>query len=92
MQSHLIFHKTGNQNKLQVLTFQAHRLSSFSAIKQTVTGVEEGTGEGGCKFFLFLPLFLSAHINSQYKLNSHKSIFIITVNTYFFHLKVHCFF
>ena len=36
----LIFHKKVNKNKLKILKFQSHRLSSFSAIEKTITGVE----------------------------------------------------
>ena len=88
LQLHSIFQKTGNRNKLKVLivigivTIQSHRLSSFSTIKKTVTGVEEG---GGGQFLLFLSLFSSVNINPQYKFNSsHKNLFIITVSTHFF--------
>ena len=66
MQLHQMFHKTVNKNKLKVSKFQSHRISSFSAIKRTVTGVEGG----GVKFVLFLSLILSVHINFQNKLNS----------------------
>ena len=37
-----------------------------------------GGGEG--QVILFLWSFLSVHINFQYKLNSHKRFFIVTVN------------
>ena len=43
----LIFLKTVKKYKLEVCKFQIHRLSSFSAIKKTVTGVEGGGGPGG---------------------------------------------
>ena len=39
-----------------------YRFNSFVAIKKTVTGVEMGF-----RFFLFLSIFLSAHINLPYK-------------------------
>ena len=45
-----------------------------------------GGGGGGCwgggegQLLLFLWSFLSVHINFQYKLNSHKRFFIVTVN------------
>ena len=76
MQLRLIFYKAVNKPKLEVLKFQSHRLGSFQAIKKIETGVEEG----GSKFVLFLSLFLSVHINFQYKLNSRKSLFIVIVN------------
>ena len=34
--------KTGNRSKLKLLKFQSHKLSSLSAVKKTVTGVEQG--------------------------------------------------
>ena len=37
MQLLSFFYKTVNRNKLKAWTFQSHRLSSFSAIKKTVT-------------------------------------------------------
>ena len=40
MQLRLVFHKAINKNKLNVWKFRNHRLSSFSAINKTVTGVE----------------------------------------------------
>ena len=46
-----IFHKRVNRKKMKVWEFQSHMLSSFSAIKNTVTGVE---GEGGCKQLILL--------------------------------------
>ena len=55
--------------------------------------------EQGGKFVLFLSLFSSLHINFQYILNPHESLFIKTVNLFssialliFSHLQVHCFF
>ena len=44
MQLCLVFYKTVHQNKLKVWSFQNHKLSSFSAIRKTVTGVEGGKG------------------------------------------------
>ena len=91
MQLGLIFHKT--LNKLKVWKVHSHRLSSFSAIKKT-----EWKGGGGT-FVLFLSLFLPVHLNFQYKLNCHTSIFIVIF--YLFssiallilsHLQFHCFF
>ena len=67
MQLHPIFRKTINRNKLKVRKYQSHSLTSFSAIKKTVTGVGEGVSS-----FLSLSLSSSLHINFQYKLNSHK--------------------
>ena len=52
------------------------RLISFSAIKKTVTVLGD--------VFLFSSLFSSVHINFQYKLNSHKTSFIITENSFFY--------
>ena len=78
MQLGLIFHQTGNKKKLKVWKFQSHSLNSFSAIKKTVTGMERR----GSKFVLFLSLFLSANINFQDNLNSHKSLFIVTANLF----------
>ena len=70
-------------------------MHGLSAIKKTVTGVEGGVS----KFVLFLSLFLPVHINFRYKLNSHKRLFIVTVNLFssialliFFHLQFHPFF
>ena len=84
-----ISHKTVNRNKLKVWKFQCHRLSSFSAITKTVTGV---------KLFLFSSLISSVHINFQYKLYSCQSLFMIIVNLFsaialliFSNLQVHCF-
>ena len=54
---------------------------------------------GGGKLLLFLSFFSSVQINFQYKLNFHKSLFIVTVNLFssialliLFHQQVHCFF
>ena len=44
LQLHSIFYKTINRNKMKVRRLQSHRLSSFSAIKKTVTGVERRGG------------------------------------------------
>ena len=78
MQLCLIFHKRVNKNKLKVGKFQGHGPSSFSTIKKTVTRVEGRRGN----FVLFLSLFLSVQINFQYNLNSHKSLFIVSVNLF----------
>ena len=78
MQLRLIFYETFNKNKLKVLS---NRLSSFSAIKKTVTAMEKG---GGDKFALFLSLFLSRRINLQYELISNKGLFIVTLNLFSF--------
>ena len=40
MQLRLIICKTVNKNKLKVWKFLSHRLSGFSAVKETVTRVE----------------------------------------------------
>ena len=53
---------------------------------------------GWGKFILFFWLFLSVHINFQYKLNSHKSLFIVIyyhfllLITYFFLSPISLFF
>ena len=49
-------------------------LNSFSAIKETVTGVGE--------VFSILSLFSSIHVIFQFKLNSYRSLFIMTVNIF----------
>ena len=48
-------------------------------------------------FALFLSLYLSVHINFQYKLNSHTGLFIVTFVSFssislliFSHLQLHC--
>ena len=55
--------------------------------------------EGGGKFILFLSLFLTVHINFQYKLKYHACLFIVTFYLFssialfnFSHLQFHCFF
>ena len=87
--------KNVNKNKLKAWKFQSDRLSSFLAIKKAVTAVEGGVG----KFVLFLSLFLSVHINLQYELSSHTSLFIVTFSLFsyialliFSHLQFQCFF
>ena len=67
------FHKTLIKTNWKS-KIQSQRLSSFSALKKTVTGVEGGEG----KIVLFLSLPLSVHINLQYKLYSHTSLSIVT--------------
>ena len=74
-------------------TFQSHKISRPSAIKKTNCSGRLGT------FFLFLALFSFVHINFQYQLNSHKKLFIMTVNLFSFiallvtsHLQVHFFY
>ena len=88
----LYFSQNINKKNLKISKLQSHRLSSFSTFKKTVTDVKVS----GDKFVLFLWLFLSVHQNFQYKLNSHKSLFIITVNLFssiailiFSHLQFH---
>ena len=95
MQLHTLFHKTVNRNKLTLWKFQSHRLSSFTAINKTVTV----NGRGGCKFFLFISLFLSVHLYFQNNLNCCKSLFMIIDNLFssiallmFSYLQVNCFF
>ena len=61
MQLHSIFHKVVIRNKLKVLKFQSHRLSSFSAIKKTVTRVEVGDGGGGSVLFILIMIFVCTH-------------------------------
>ena len=78
MQLRLIFHKTVNKNKL-IVKFQSHRLSSFSAIKKTVTKVKGGDGVSS---FCSHHNILSVNVNFQYKLNSHKSLLIVTANLF----------
>ena len=61
MQLRIIFHKTLKKKQSRVKDFrkiQSQRLSSFSAIKITVTEVQGGRSK-------FVLLFLSAHINFQ---------------------------
>ena len=82
-----------NKNKLKVWKFKClSRLVSFSATKKTVEG-KRG------KFVLLLSLFLSVHINFQYKLKYHIIPFIITFYLFYFfallifsHLQFQCFF
>ena len=71
MQLLLIFHKTNWKSKSNWKFQSLSRPRSFSAIKKTV---EEGRG----KFILLLSLFLTVHINFQYKLKYHTSLFIVT--------------
>ena len=61
MQLHSIFHKVVIKNKVKVLKFQRHRLSSFSAIKKTVTRVEVGGGGGGSVLFILIMIFVCTH-------------------------------
>ena len=72
-QLHWMFYKTVNENKLKVWKSQSHRLSSFSLIKKTVSGVAASS-------FYSYHYLSSAHINFQCRLNSHKSLFTITAN------------
>ena len=95
MHLRLIFCKAVNKNKLKVWKLENHRLSSFSTIKKR----KQDWKWGGIKLVLFLSLFLSVHINFQYKLNSYKSFFIVTLNLIssialliFSHLQFHGFF
>ena len=67
--------KKKNEKQTESWKFQIHKLRNISAIKKTLNVVG---GERG-KFVLFWSLFLSGYINFQYKLNSHKSFFIVTV-------------
>ena len=71
MQLHWMFYKTVNENKLNIWKSQSHRLSSFSLIKKTVSGVAVSS-------FYSYHYLSSAPINFQCGLNSHKSLFTIT--------------
>ena len=95
MHLRLIFCQAVNKNKLKVWKLENHRLSSFFAIKKR----KQDWKWRGIKLVLFLSLFLSVHINFQYKLNSYKSFFIVTLNLIssialliFSHLQFHGFF
>ena len=68
MQLLSIFHK---KTKWKSENFSLSRLGSFSAIKKLW---KEGEG----KFILFVSLFLTIHINFQYKWKCHTSFFIVT--------------
>ena len=89
MQLSLIFHRIVNKTTRNPEDFRI--IGLVVSTKKTVTGVE---GRGG-KFVLFLLLFLSVHINFQYKLNSHKNFFFLMTIiflffycfTYFSHLE-----
>ena len=88
MQLHLIFHKT------ESLKIHSHRLSCFSGIEKTKTSVE---CEMGYVCFVLIIVFVSTHINFQYKLNSHTGLFIVTFVSFssislliFSHLQLHC--
>ena len=97
MELRLIFHKAVNKSKLNVIVinFKVIGLVVFQQLRKLLL---EWKGRG-FKFVLFLPLFLSIHINFQYKLNSHKNLFIVAANFYssialliFSHLHFHCYF
>ena len=58
MQLRLICHKIVNKKKLKAWKFQSYRLSSFSAITKTVTGVE---GKRGSVRFVLIIIFVCTH-------------------------------
>ena len=80
MQLHLIFHKTVNRNKLKVWKSQNRRLSNFPVINKTVTGVEGEVGVISSFFLIITFICTYEFIYTEYILNSHKSLFIKTVN------------
>ena len=89
MQLILIFQKTNqNSDKFKVLV--------DLAVSQQLRKLWK---EGGGKFILFWSLFFAVHINFQYKLKYHTSLFIVTFYLFssislliFYHLPNHCFF
>ena len=86
----LILPKTVNENKLKVCKFESHKLSSFSAIKKNITGVEWGR----VKLVLFLLLFFACTHISPLKLNSRKSCNYKLIYSFFslflFYFSVSC--
>ena len=90
MQLFLIFHKTNwKSENFKVLV----DWEPFQHVRKLWK-------EGGEKFIFFLSLFLTAHINFQYKLKYCTSLFIVTfywfpsiaLLIFFFNLQFHCFF
>ena len=91
MQLHLIFHKRLIKTNWKSGNFKV--LVDFPVFQQ----LRKLWREGGGKFILFLCLFLSVHINFQYKLKSHTSLFMVTFYLFssiallfFSHLQFHC--
>ena len=56
-----ILHKTVNRKKMKVWEFQSHTLSSFLAIKKSVTGVEGEGVESYFAFSIFVIIFVYTH-------------------------------
>ena len=69
MQLHLIFHK--RLMKTNGKSENSKVLAVFQQLRKLWKG-------GGGKFISLLSLFLSVHIDFQYKLKSHGSLFIVT--------------
>ena len=95
MELRLIFHKTLLKRNWKTGHFKLIYLAVFQQLRKLYLELK---GRGG-KFVLFLSLFLSVHINFQYKLNSHRSLFIETFYLFFSiallifsHLQFQCFF
>ena len=68
MQFLLLLHKTNWK-------FENFKVLVDLAVFQQLRNLQK---EGGGKFILFLSLFLTAHINFQYKLKYDTSFFILT--------------
>ena len=87
----LIFSQNVNKNKLKDFFKALVDLAVFQQLRKLWKG-------GGPQFTLFLSLFLYAHINFQYKLKSHTSLFIVTFQLFssialltYSHLHFSCF-
>ena len=85
MQLHLIFHKTLIKTNWKSEHFKV--LVDLAVFQQLRKLPKEGVGT----FILLLSLFLSLHINFQYKLKYHTSLFIITFYFFFFCYFAHFF-
>ena len=81
MKLRLIFHKTLIKRNWKTGHFKLIYLA-LAIFQQLRKLYLELKGRGG-KFVLFLSLLLSVHINFQYKLNSHRSLFIETFYLFF---------
>ena len=78
--------------------WSTHKITLFFSTKQLIKTNREpenfkatGMEGGGRKFILFLLLFLYVHMIFQYKLNSHKSLFILPVNLFSYTAFIYCF-
>ena len=64
----LIFHKTNGKPESFIVLID---LAVFQQLRKLWK-------EGGGNFILFLTLFLTVHINVQYKSKYHTSLFLVT--------------